>query len=264
MSLGSLGLSILRTFGQTAVAGSASSDAPAISYNTAGDGSVTINVVLNDADDAAYVIYCVSGNENAWSAPSESFKAVADGTVEVTSLTNATKYEFAAVSKVGTVYSLPSVTVTGTPTAGASISPEEALRSLLISDTDVAALVTARVYPENAPQGVALPFIVYTVVSGDHDHHMSAASGNVRLRFQIDCYHRAFTTVRDLGNKVRLALDGYAGTVTTANGSLAVQGILLDSDSNSFRAPDDGSNQGIRRVSMDFIFHCAEVVPTFS
>jgi hypothetical protein len=98
--------------GEYAGAG-ATPDSPGLLLLTEGDEQLTVDVQLNDADDPAYLLFRTAAGE--WTAPSESLKATESGNVVIPSLQNGSLYYVCAVSKVGTLYSLPSNILSGRP-----------------------------------------------------------------------------------------------------------------------------------------------------
>lgn len=66
---------------------------------------------------------------------------------------------------------------------------EDAIYTALSTATGMAAIVSTRIYPVQAPQSVAYPCIIYTILS-EHDEGvaMGADGGNYRSRVQVDIY----------------------------------------------------------------------------
>lgn len=131
------------------------------------------------------------------------------------------------------------------------MSIETGLRTHLINDTDVAALVansdsptTYRIYPLRLPQGYTLPAISYQRISADRTHTLSGPIGRVWPRFQVDCWAESYSTVRDLADKVRLALDGHKGSM---GGESNVGGVHLMGEHDLFEEATE-----IHRVTLDF------------
>lgn len=72
-----------------------------------------------------------------------------------------------------------------------------AVRALLIADLGVTALVGTRIYPNELPQGVGLPAVVYTIVSDVSENSFTGDTSETGsfTHFQIDCYARAIGSV---------------------------------------------------------------------
>jgi len=65
---------------------------------------------------------------------------------------------------------------------------EQALRSRLLDDTDVAGEVSTKVAWGLAPQGWQPPFVVLTLVSDVRDQHFKGFQALRASRVQVDCY----------------------------------------------------------------------------
>lgn len=95
---------------------------------------------------------------------------------------------------------------------------EEALFFHLTVDPDVSALVGTRVYPLVAPQDADLPLLVYQRISTPRVRSHSGPSGLAYPRFQITARATSVSQLRDLANKVRIALDGFKGVMGGGSG----------------------------------------------
>jgi hypothetical protein len=89
---------------------------------------------------------------------------------------------------------------------------EEALRSIIIADEDVTALIGDRCYGVKMPQSPTLPLAVMTRVSSDPGYHLSAQTNISMARIQIDSWGASLSEARDLAEAVRLAISAYRGT----------------------------------------------------
>lgn len=123
------------------------------------------------------------------------------------------------------------------------------LRTYLLADAPVAALVGTRVYPVKLPQGVTAASLVYNEISGQGDHHMEGASGLVTARMQIGAWATTADAAHGLFLAVKEAIDGYQGLM----GSVYVQGVFID----SWRDIDD-TVANLRGKVADYMIHYAE------
>jgi hypothetical protein len=89
---------------------------------------------------------------------------------------------------------------------------EKAIRSILIDDGAVSALVGDRVFPVVRREGSVLPAIVYQQISGVRDHVFAGPSGFVEARFQINCWAETYEGADALADAVRIVMDAYHGT----------------------------------------------------
>jgi hypothetical protein len=99
-----------------------------------------------------------------------------------------------------------------------------AIHPLLTGDSAVNALVSGRVYPELAPEGASMPYLVYSVVSNSPS---DAKDGTPVDEAQVELFSVAATygAANDLADKVRAALDRQSTTVSVAEGNITVQSI---------------------------------------
>jgi len=125
------------------------------------------------------------------------------------------------------------------------MSIETGLRTHLINNAAVSALVGSRVYPMRLPHGFTLPAISYQRISGPRQYDSIGATGRVHPRFQVDCWAETYAGVRDLANKVRLALNDHRGPL---GGEPNVGSIELSADRDDF---EEGTE--FNRVILEFI-----------
>jgi len=119
---------------------------------------------------------------------------------------------------------------------------EKAIRSILIADTAVKA-ITTRCYPGKIPQNPEYPLIVYYKVTGNRDHHLQGPSGLAHPRFQVEAWATTYDAAKALANAIRVALDGYKGTV----GAVAIGSILMEAERDTYE-----DVVSCHRVIMDF------------
>jgi hypothetical protein len=91
---------------------------------------------------------------------------------------------------------------------------DTAIVSLLKNSADVAAIVSARIYATQAPQGVALPVIVYVREDGQRSPfmHMAGSTGYVRATYTVSCLASSLQTCRNLARAARRALQFATGS----------------------------------------------------
>lgn len=127
-----------------------------------------------------------------------------------------------------------------------------ALRSLLLGDAGIAALVADRVYPLRLPQGVKVASVVYTRVTGDTDYTTQGASGYARSRMQIAAWAPTADAATALANKVKDCLSGFTGAV--GNPSVVIQGAFCTDEREQY--DDVVQLYGVMR---DFFIHHEEL-----
>lgn len=89
---------------------------------------------------------------------------------------------------------------------------EEAFRAYLIGWAGLAELIRDGVYWGARPQGSPLPAVVLTLVSAPDDLTLNGPSGFVGARVQVDCWADSYLAARDVGDALRAAAAGIAGT----------------------------------------------------
>jgi hypothetical protein len=110
-------------------------------------------------------------------------------------------------------------------------SPEQGLAVVLASDPAVAAVVGTRVYPVIAPATADLPFATWRRSSVSRQHTLSGPMGMPTIVLSVDLYATTYEAVRDLADRVRLALDGYGGSPSD---SVVVDNVSLDNEADGF------------------------------
>lgn len=89
------------------------------------------------------------------------------------------------------------------------MSLESNIYSTLSADAGVTALVSDRIYPVVAPQGVTVPFVVWQVIAKTGSTTLGAdeTSGLDRVLIQFACFGRTYSSAHDVCNAVRAALE---------------------------------------------------------
>ena len=150
------------------------------------------------------------------------------------------------------------------------IYAEEALTQLFLDSARVGALARKRILPDWVTQGVERPYATVINNNRRHVHHMTAASGVVIARVQVDAWADDKPAAMALYDALRLAADGFRGIVTVKDNDGATVGTLkvsmchLDTDAAVPSPPQSGSDKTVYRESMDWIMATPESVPTFA
>src|SRR5690242_10869677 len=86
------------------------------------------------------------------------------------------------------------------------------LRTFVIGDTAVGALVGQRMHSLELPQASQLPAVTYFEVSASRETLTPGGpDGLCASRYQIDAWATTHLAALDLAEKIRLRLDGYKG-----------------------------------------------------
>lgn len=135
----------------------------------------------------------------------------------------------------------------------------------LSNDTTVAGLVSARIYVDVAPSSVAgLNHITFQLISGTHEHHMTAAAGLTRKRVQVDVWATNSVSRDGISEAVREALDGYRGDMGATGSTVDVRMCHLVNETDGYESPVMGTEFGLFRRTMDWEIWHSESVPTFA
>lgn len=86
----------------------------------------------------------------------------------------------------------------------------DAIYSKLSADTAVAAIVSTRIYPVRAPQGVPAPYVIFQQVASDPADTHREASGAIHRMFQFACFATTYEGAIALRDAVTAALDSVA------------------------------------------------------
>ena len=94
-------------------------------------------------------------------------------------------------------------------------SPEAVLRNALISDTDVQALVNGRIYPLRyvGPSPIQFPIVIWRRARVLREMAMSGPVGLPKVSVELYVYGVTYEAARDLADKCRRVLDGFAGSL---------------------------------------------------
>lgn len=104
------------------------------------------------------------------------------------------------------------------------------------------------------------PYMTYQYISKDSARHTLAGSGFCARRVQFDIYADTALEVDGLSEVLRESLDNYRGNMS----GVLVKGAFLDSERDLFISPDDASQVGRHRRSMDFIIWHRESIPVYN
>jgi hypothetical protein len=127
-----------------------------------------------------------------------------------------------------------------------------ALMRILTTNSDVTGMVSARLYPERAPEGAAAPFIVYSIVSNQPS---DSKNGTPIDEAQVEVFSVASTyaDTNKLADFVRAAVDRQSTEVLVDSEYVKVDSIQytnevteVDTDKNLYVAVQDYTIRIIR------------------
>ena len=93
------------------------------------------------------------------------------------------------------------------------MSIEDGLRTHLIADGPVTALVSSRIYPLKLPQKPAYPALTYEIIADIPYRGLEGDAALEVVRARIHSWAETFTASKDLAKKVRTALADFSGTM---------------------------------------------------
>lgn len=126
----------------------------------------------------------------------------------------------------------------------------EAIVAHLLANAGVSALAGTRVYGKRAPQAPTYPLVVIHKISGPSEHSQDGPAGLATPRHQIDCMGKKISDAVGLGEAVRVAMDGFQGTLG-GGGGVAVDAIFIED-----RRDDYDDDLEVHVYSQDFqIWH---------
>lgn len=114
---------------------------------------------------------------------------------------------------------------------------ETALVTYLKAHTGLTALIGAKLFPEEIPQGTVLPAVSYIKISDVKDHTLSGQLKNERPIFQFTCFALTKSAVRLVANQIKLALNDYVGAMS----GIEVQKIELQNELSNLDTTADGT-----------------------
>lgn len=109
-------------------------------------------------------------------------------------------------------------------------SPEAVVRSALVTNNAVSALVGTRIYPVVAPASAALPYMVWRRAAVRRSQSLGGPVGTPVVSLDLEIFASTYEGARDLADKCRSVLDGYGGTVD----NVEVSNVTLDNEFDGF------------------------------
>jgi hypothetical protein len=139
----------------------------------------------------------------------------------------------------------------------------EAILARLRESEALEAVVGTRIYPEPRPQrddpADLLPCVEYQVVSNINRQRIAGRTGIVYARIQFDLLALDLKQCTAMKAAIEACLDGYRGTVANIEIARAEQ----QEEQDLAERLDDGSDQVLRRVSVDYQVKYRTEIPTF-
>lgn len=128
-------------------------------------------------------------------------------------------------------------------------SPEAVIRSALVGNAAVTALLGSRVFPVIAPADAAIPLATYRRSAVQRQQTLAGPMGMPTVILALDLYAATYEGVRDLADKCRKVLDGYG--VVTAD-SITVNNVSLDNEADGFVQLAGGESPPVYSVTQTY------------
>ena len=119
----------------------------------------------------------------------------------------------------------------------------------LLDQTAITDEVSTRVHPNKSPQEETNPRIVVRGEGADPEHHLRGASTLMSSTLSVQCLADTEKGAADLGDIVRLAIDGFKGTM---NSNAVVRLAKLSDIRDTDEGPTAGDEVGYPSVTLKF------------
>lgn len=117
-----------------------------------------------------------------------------------------------------------------------------AIYSILYADSSVNSIVFDKIFPIDAPDLRAFPYVTYQVISTNPHNNKDRLPSITTLRLQIDCFAQTYQEAQTLADAVNNALSFYYGSVSEIDIDIIVfedENDLHDPKSKIFRKEQD-------------------------
>jgi hypothetical protein len=108
--------------------------------------------------------------------------------------------------------------------------------------------LTAPAFPLTAPQGQALPIVIYKRTGTSRERTLANAIGLPVASFEINVYSLTYAEAKSISEEIRSALDEYVGT----NAGVVVERSTMTDESDDIDLPTDGQSKPIYIVALNF------------
>ena len=108
--------------------------------------------------------------------------------------------------------------------------------------------LTAPAFPLTAPQGQALPIVIYKRTGTSRERTLANAIGLPVASFEINVYSLTYAEAKSLSEEIRSALDEYVGT----NAGVVVERSTMTDESDDIVLPSEGQSKPIYIVALNF------------
>ena len=133
---------------------------------------------------------------------------------------------------------------------------EAALIKLLTDDSATTAIVEGRIHPDSDPQKSPRPKITFTTVSTRRDLSNDGPTNTARTSLRLDCWSDRLMQAWQISRAVRMAVDGFRGSVTSVTGTVyQIDGMHVKNEWSNPPPILSGEDKGIQRVSIELVIN---------
>lgn len=125
---------------------------------------------------------------------------------------------------------------------------EADLRTYLVAQSDISAVISSRCYLLVAPQTASRPLITFRILQSDSFDTLQDTTGLVRSDLEIECQATTDVGAKSLKELVRRRLHTYRGTM----GSTTICSFLHTSENDDYIPPQTASDTGIYVATIGF------------
>jgi len=137
-----------------------------------------------------------------------------------------------------------------------------AVRTYLLADSGVSALVGTRIYPDVLPQGYSVASggaLTYTIIDTTHDPLINGLAGIARSRIEFASFASTRAGANEIAEAVRSSdLVGFTGLM---GGTVWIESVRIESGIQTLdERPTDGSQEHRYLTVFDYLFAYQESV----
>ncbi len=129
------------------------------------------------------------------------------------------------------------------------------LRTYLLANAGVAALIGPRCYPGSVKQSATLPAVAYWVISRTHVQHLKGITDAGTIRIQLDAQAATRLAADAVAEAIVAALKLLAATPATMGAGTPVCDVEIQGPRHGQEPPADGSDEWTYVSSVDAILN---------
>jgi len=131
---------------------------------------------------------------------------------------------------------------------------DEALRTYLLTQAGLTALISQRIFPNELPQGITLPAVTYIQISDIKEHTLTGQLELEHPMIQYTVYAALPSTARPVANQIKSAMKDYSGTLS----GLVIQKMELQNELSGLESSSDGT---IKTYTVDLEYEINYIHP---